>query len=549
MSACIPAEESAPVPGKGNPITTANTSTDKSTPTSNDVLIFLTQAKNKTTESNLKYRAIIWTKGSTFAVYCSSVQAGLARIDLGPVGPKTYDRFDFVNILNINNKVLTLNKIREMSWKGLSIFVEEKLITVGEIFKFKVVFRSNSPNPPLTPDSIYPVPLGFFIATMLLPPKSWDKKAQASSPQVASSSCTTSLTETAPGSAPVPASAPAPKPTSAAGGGTSSGSSTSQADPIKSELKQDSTEPSPGLYKVLGFVSLATFMDSAHQQFQTIELGPPHSISSEETNNNESGYDVQFYHYDPASKTNNVIGAHRSVLSAYSLLSQFVDRTEALTRQVANEMHLTFLRPFPSVSQEQQLRQPELLQKRPIIVNVSDFPFPTFRALVSYVYTKDIKSILLHISALELTRALTALQDVEKEETVTNAAVGSSLIETKASTSTMATSTSTTLFIDELLLLTHMFEVRELFEMCVELTKMAITVENVVQVLMHLGTQFKEIKPHAMAFIKEHFHEIFGGLQGDPFKQLMSQEGGFQLMAEIMQMMATTKALETETNR
>ncbi|KAG0293068.1 hypothetical protein BGZ98_002355, partial [Dissophora globulifera] len=521
--------------GTGSPAAIPNT--DKGTLISNDIIFELSEGGPKSEKQNAKYRALIFVKGGkTFSIFCSRDHSEYASVDLGPVAENTYEGFDYVSVLDTSNKVLTLHIVGKKTWRGISIPVRESLIKENEAYRFKVAFRATSSTHPLPPHATYPVSTGVSYWRFLMPPELWIDKKQAGSKQPVLPNGAPSLPMSTQASASVSTSPSARASPSATASPSVTASPSAIASPLATATAtatkpspavngtssiavppqtgyEHKTAPSPGLDTSVS-ESLAAFMESNPHQFQNIKLEPPLGVSFKGLNNSDDGYDVHFYHHDSYSGIYNVIGARRATLSAYSALSQFVELTEALAQEVADKIHLNLPRPFPSTSQQQQQRI-----RRPVMVDISNFPFSAFRALMYFVCSSDIESIMWNTSAWGLIRPLPM-------PTTPTATIASTL-------------TSSTLYFGELLILAHIFGVHELFQMCVDLTKNKITVENVIQILVHFGAQSEVLKQSAMTFIKDNYNEIFAG--DEPFKQLMRYEGGSQLMVDIMRMMATMK--------
>lgn len=157
----------------------------------------------------------------------------------------------------------------------------------------------------------------------------------------------------------------------------------------------------------------------------------------------------------------------------------------------------------------------------PIVVDVSYLPLPAFKALIAYVYSKDVKAVLMDVSEVVPTsRSL--------------------------SKATGNTDQDTKLCLDELLFLAHRFGIRELFDVCVELTSLILSVDNAISILVHLGSEFEEIKRPVMKFIGDNFQEIFGQDEdnvNDPFGVFQDRRECRFMMAEIMWMMARKNLL------
>ncbi|KAG0302916.1 hypothetical protein BGZ98_007132, partial [Dissophora globulifera] len=102
MSDSPSAEGSAPTVGADKPtITTTNTDMNTNTPSNSDIVLVLTQARLKSYSP--KYRSAVAARDRRFIVVCSEAANGETRVDLGTVGEKTYDGFDYVSVLDTSN--------------------------------------------------------------------------------------------------------------------------------------------------------------------------------------------------------------------------------------------------------------------------------------------------------------------------------------------------------------------------------------------------------------------------------------------------------------
>lgn len=239
------------------------------------------------------------------------------------------------------------------------------------------------------------------------------------------------------------------------------------------------------------------------------------SSSSSHTLTEEVPYDILFHHYNPAKGTNSLIGAHRSILKAFPPLYRLVERTEAARNDIAAEMKLTMSEgPVGSAL------------PTPIVVDISYLPYQAFKALIAYVYNQDVKAILSGVSNLVPTSRLTRPTGKEPASNVDQ---------------------EKRLCLDELIFLAHRFEIQELFNVCVELTNLILSVDNAILILVHLGSVFEEIKRPAMKYIQDHFQEIFGRDDNgacDPFEVFQDRRECRILMAEILRMIARREVVE-----
>jgi hypothetical protein len=161
----------------------------------------------------------------------------------------------------------------------------------------------------------------------------------------------------------------------------------------------------------------------------------------------------------------------------------------------------------------------------PIVVDISYLPYPAFKALIAYVYNQDVKEVLSGVSELIPTYQLTRSTEKEPESKVDQ--------DKKPC-------------LAELVFLAHRFEIRELFNVCVELTTLILSVENAILILVHLGSVFEEIKRPVMKFVQDNFQEIFGQDSdvNDPFEVFQDRRECRLLMAEILRMIARRDLVE-----
>jgi len=238
------------------------------------------------------------------------------------------------------------------------------------------------------------------------------------------------------------------------------------------------------------------------------------SLSSSRTLAEETPYDILFHHYNPVKGTNSLIGAHRSILKAFPALLHLVEMTEAARNNIATEMKLTVNEGAIGST-----------LTTPIVVDISYLPYPAFKALIAYVYNQDVKEVLSGVSELIPTYQLTRSTEKEPESKVDQ--------DKKPC-------------LAELVFLAHRFEIRELFNVCVELTTLILSVENAILILVHLGSVFEEIKRPVMKFVQDNFQEIFGQDSdvNDPFEVFQDRRECRLLMAEILRMIARRDLVE-----
>ncbi|KAG0366095.1 hypothetical protein BGZ54_005827 [Gamsiella multidivaricata] len=219
-------------------------------------------------------------------------------------------------------------------------------------------------------------------------------------------------------------------------------------------------------------------------------------------------YDVHFSHYNPVTGIHNLVATHRSRLQEYPTLYRIVERAEDFRNDLAMDMRFSTQGTSSSAS------------RPPVMVDISYLPFMAFKVLISYAYTRDIKAALRNISAVTPASSLPTFDIGRPEE----APVPGGLI----------------LCIDDLLRLARRFEMSELFETCVELIILTLTVETAVPILVLLGCDFEEVKGPALDYIKHHFQEIFGrdDATKHPFKQFCNHPASNRLMGEILKMVA-----------
>lgn len=193
----------------------------------------------------------------------------------------------------------------------------------------------------------------------------------------------------------------------------------------------------------------------------------------------DSPHDVHFYHYDQAQGVHNLIKAHHTNLEEYPTLSLYVEKSRAARNEFVSRMK-------PTMNEKSSFSL-----RAPVMVDISCFSFPAFKILTEYMYTRDINGIISKISAVRPMSCLPSSNTLYAEQTATAIDCGLAL------------------HLDELLHVAHVFEIHELFDICVERLIAALTVDNVLHILLHLGEQFEEIKQSATIYISQHRDQIF----------------------------------------
>ncbi|KAF9896908.1 hypothetical protein BX616_006519, partial [Lobosporangium transversale] len=281
-------------------------------------------------------------------------------------------------------------------------------------------------------------------------------------------------------------------------------------------------------------ISVSASISTPKSSHRTVPMDQPH--------------DVHFCHYNPALGSYNMVGAHRTLLKDYPVLSLHVEIVESAREKMTQMIKSKKCEKGTSSSGLRRVRRlstsssasshfsttsrPSVALQAPVTVDISHLNFPAFKAMITYIYTHDIESILADVNTVAATPPpppTPPLRGLSEERTKP---AGSPEAET--------------LQIGELLLLAHQFDIQELVKDCARLIQSYLSVENAIPTLVRLGSEYEEIKKPVMSFIKKNFAKIFGREdEVDPFLQFRHDdeyhECSVNLMAEILRMIAMNR--------
>ncbi|KAK3828248.1 MAG: hypothetical protein J3Q66DRAFT_322215 [Benniella sp.] len=473
-----------------------------------DFVVALSQPEPCSTTT--QHSAIVTVKDQRqINISCSINGLEQANIELAAVsGANPFEGFKFASILDDDNMVRSFHIIGTKT-KGMKIPLHKNYIQRNEMFRFKLLLVAISTSSIYKPSHKYAGSSGSSVTMSLVPPTQPNRPAP-----VASSSQPTikeNPTDTTPATPQGPLEAeqqPSSLDTIAPEHEQpKEHPPTVPCDPNEPPTPQTNTDaapflmsaqPGPGSYTQSSPLLTPEHISSNFDNSSTTSSSSSHTLAE------ETPYDILFHHYNPVKGTNSLIGAHRSILKAFPALLHLVERTEAARNNIATEMKLTVNEGAVGAT-----------LTTPIVVDISYLPYPAFKALIAYVYNQDVKEVLSGVSELIPTYQLT--RSTEKEP-------ASKVDQDKKPC------------LSELTFLAHRFEVRELFNVCVELTTLILSVDNAILILVHLGSVFEEIKRPVMTFVQDHFQEIFG--QDDPFEVFQDRRECRLLMAEILRMIA-----------
>ncbi|KAF9437464.1 hypothetical protein BGZ76_000614 [Entomortierella beljakovae] len=221
-------------------------------------------------------------------------------------------------------------------------------------------------------------------------------------------------------------------------------------------------------------------------------------------------YDVHFVHCDQ-DQCVNIIGAHRRVLKEYPRLDFLVESAEITRKNVKTEIGIR------NINCHMQLVQ------APIIVDISFVSLPAFRALMIYIYTKSIDSILDNIPGMAVTISTIVMEYMWTPGVICIADGG-----------------RTVLSMDLVLILAYSFGVVKLYEAFSRLLLYSLASKNAIAILVHTA-EIEDFKTQAMHHIKKNFDCIFGHgkiLSVNDFEEFENKELCVALKEEIEVVMA-----------
>ncbi|KAI1314592.1 hypothetical protein EDD11_001975 [Mortierella claussenii] len=583
---------------------------NKAKVSSNDVIIIVSEKASASGSKDAVPKAIPYQKHRAVAtlknkgcieIICFMTSGGFPRVEVNPLTDNVnlFEGFDYLSLLDEDNKVMTLNLVgKKTSTCGLGVNVERGTILKGGLYDFKLLLKAATSTLYL-PGKLYPAPSGVRIITAsttidkeLIPSEVKMEETRLANlravrKQTWYSGAALGGHSNPPQKTPISSINPKPVAPLATNQATVNASAVDVGSAPHS-LSEDAVQPpvirrtdhrdmsfpqvvqppSTVVTPILissepRFQSLAPRRNSSGYVSGTSSSDQHHGagVHDHDTPAKDCAYDVHFYHYDPVRGINNLIGAHRAYLQAFPKLSHHVDKTESARKSLADGMNLRIsdseLSPWSTLA----TTAPSYIitgspsPRSPVTVDISYLPFTAFKALITYVYTRDVKAILSNVSALAATSSSPPSPLPGSVHNPTGSTSTSSSVPTEESANrAVVMDPASTLCIDELLLLAHRFDVRELFEVCVELIHLTLNVRTAVPILVHLGSEFEEIKRPVMLFIRNHFQEIFGGQDDeylDPFAPFRSERHlyhgcSFELMTEILRMMARVKHSSVE---
>ncbi|KAF9363924.1 hypothetical protein BGX34_002974 [Mortierella sp. NVP85] len=478
-----------------------------------DFVVALSQLEPCSTTT--QHSAIVTVKDQRqLNISCSVNGPEQAYIELAAASSANpFEGFKFASILDDDNTVRSFHIIGTKT-KGMRIPLHKNYIQRNEMFNFKLLLVATSTGSIYKPSHKYPGPWEALVTMSLVPPTQPNRSAPvASSSQPIIKENSTGTTPATPEDQLEAEQQPStiapeheqPKEHPPTAPCDSSEPPTPQTNKDAAPFLM-SAQPGPGSCTQSSLLSTPEHAPSNFDNSST--------TSSSSTLAEETPYDILFHHYNPVKGTNSLIGAHRSILKAFPALLHLVERTEAARNNIATEMKLTVNEGAVGST-----------LTTPIVVDISYLPYPAFKALIAYVYNQDVKEVLSGVSELIPTYQLT--RSTEKEP-------ASKVDQDKKPC------------LAELIFLAHRFEVRELFNVCVELTTLILSVDNAILILVHLGSVFEEIKRPVMKFVQDHFQEIFGQDSdvNDPFEVFQDRRECRLLMAEILRMIARRDIME-----
>ncbi|KAF9437462.1 hypothetical protein BGZ76_000612 [Entomortierella beljakovae] len=224
----------------------------------------------------------------------------------------------------------------------------------------------------------------------------------------------------------------------------------------------------------------------------------------------DESYDVHFIHWDKDQHI-NIIGAHKRILDEYSGLRFFIVAAENARDALESQIGI----------KKNNARQHS--GQTPITVDISFLSLPAFRALITYIYTKKIDTILENIPGMAVTISTKIMEYIWTPVTDCTANRG-----------------ETVLSMDLVLILAHKFGVRGLFEAFSRLILYSLSSETAIAVLVHTA-EIEDIKANTMDYIKRNYENIFGqgrALSDRDFEEFEDKELCVALKEEIEIMIA-----------
>ncbi|KAG0197688.1 hypothetical protein BGX28_008799 [Mortierella sp. GBA30] len=388
------------------------------------------------------FHTIIHIGQKTVGINCH--QDGEEKVFIKVVGlPEVnpYDGFDYMSILDGDNKILSLNQISLRSKRGITVPIEKYLVQKEGLYIFKILFAASTRNGIPLPRTTYPFPPNTLVVSAPALPM----ETVGPIPFVAPAAATSA--------SPMPgieargsklASSPIER-----------GRMLSSADQMRSNsADEDGKNARHAPHGLTSHSSHETITNPALSLTPTQPNSPP--LLSEDVQ--DSQHDVHFYHYDRTKDTSNIIKARHEQLKPYPILSQLVSDNMVVKPRVVGV----------SVS-------PPLT-----VVNISRHSLPAFKVLMDYINGQDISGILSNSPFFQCS--------------VTSETVGSGQ-------ATIAVDLNWAQHIGEILRLAHLFDIYELIHVCVVKLCEILNADGALQFLQDLrkhcqGLAYKYVSDH-----------------------------------------------------
>ncbi|KAF9358330.1 hypothetical protein BGX26_001987 [Mortierella sp. AD094] len=436
-------------------------------PTVDDVVITVNQLEGLASKAPL--RAVFAVKNVEFALCCYRNKKTV-HVEATTANTTEFGMFRQLSILDPNNKILSVCKIEESTNSVKATARAIHVLIMGR-YMFRILLQAKTNNEDYSLESHYTIPSNVLIPAILKP---------GGEPEY-------------PESQPLPTPTPTPLPDSAQLLNTTAAPASTSLELPRPPL------PSSGYYRQS--IPMLIFSDLISEAKADISMDMTEGDS----------FDVHFFHCDQTRRV-NVIGAHKKILKVSPKLLLLVKKTETARDVLAADMNFTSYKNshFPS--------------QAPVTVDISHLSLPAFRAVMTYIYTRNIETVFSNVSAVAVTSSSVYAEYDWSQDGGTEVHDG-----------------LTVLCMDKVLYLAQRFDVKDLVEAFTRLTIFSLTIDNVIKVLVH-NAEFELIKRGAMDFIKSHFCEIFGGdVSKEVFKEFRDKLLYHRLKSEIMEMMGTIK--------
>ncbi|KAF9372052.1 hypothetical protein CPC16_002675, partial [Podila verticillata] len=382
-----------------------------------------------------------------------------------------YKGFQFLSILDDDDMILTRNQISEKSRKGISVITQKDPVQREGLLAFKILLTASSTNKVPKTRTIYSRTSSAFHASPVMVPKG---PAEGPHTNPAHPAMVNQALETSLPIADIETIDQREQVTVLADGdGQESRAAVNNLHKPRSSL----TNQIPAKAVPASTPMQIKPWNSALRLACTKKSLPlskrPAQVPHSSIMFHEVPYDVHFYHHDHATGATNILKAHQVNIKKYPTLYLYVDKSQVAKNELVSK---TWPTSFSS--------------QAPIAVDISCSSYPAFEAIIEYLYTQDIDGILSKVSAADPVSYSPSPEVLGTGQTVTTAYHGLEL------------------YLDELLHVAHMFDFRELVDICVERVIATLNVDNASYISSILGEQFEEIKKAATNYISQYCDQI-----------------------------------------